>query len=135
MLISRETDYSIRILRSLGSGEKFTADELCKKELLPNQFAYKILKRLQKAGIVEILRGAEGGFRLNVDLQKMSVYDLVEVMQAGRLIGSCMDGEFECDWRKREGKCKVHNHLGIIQKKWDDELKGISLHQLIFEDI
>ena len=49
MLISRETDYSIRILRSLGSGEKLTADELCQKELLPKQFAYKILKRLQKS--------------------------------------------------------------------------------------
>ena len=135
MLISRETDYSIRILRSLGSGEKLTADELCQKELLPKQFAYKILKRLQKAGIVEILRGAEGGFRLNVDLRRISVYELAEVMQAGRLIGSCLDEKFQCDWRNREGKCKVHNHLSAIQKKWDDELKGISLYQLIFEDI
>ena len=77
-------------MRSLSDRGKFTADELCERELLPKQFSYKILKKLQKANLVEILRGAEGGFRLAIDLKSVTLYDFFRVMEANRLVGSCM---------------------------------------------
>ncbi len=121
-------------MRSLSDGGKFTADELCERELLPKQFSYKILKKLQKANLVEILRGAEGGFRLAIDLKSVTLYDFFRVMEANRLVGSCMEPNFECEWRKKQGNCRVHNHLHKIQSEWDAKLAQISLHQLIFEN-
>ena len=43
MVITRETDYALRILRALLDGELHTVGQLAQDELLPQAFAYKIL--------------------------------------------------------------------------------------------
>lgn len=44
MVITRETDYALRILRALLDGKLHTAGQIAQDELLPQAFAYKILK-------------------------------------------------------------------------------------------
>lgn len=44
MLISRETDYALRILRALSDGKKRSIEEICSLEATPKQFAYRIIK-------------------------------------------------------------------------------------------
>ena len=46
MLISRETDYALRILRALSDGKKRSIEEICSLEATPKQFAYRIIKKL-----------------------------------------------------------------------------------------
>ena len=65
MIMTRETDYAVRILRALSCGERLTVRQVCDSELVPVQFAYKILKKLASCGYVEIFRGQEGGCRLS----------------------------------------------------------------------
>ena len=57
MLITREADYALRILRALSGGEQVKAAEICERERLPQQFVYKILKKMEQAGLVRIARG------------------------------------------------------------------------------
>ena len=133
MLISRETDYTLRVLRGLSSGKKMTADDLCQQELLPKPFTYKILKRLERAGFVETQRGAEGGFRLSTDLKKVTLYDFIETMDVDRLVGSCLEPDFECEWQRKYGSsCMVHKRLKEIQEILDGKLRELSLHKVIF---
>lgn len=49
MLITRETDYALRILRSLAQGSCLTVGELAEKETLPLKFTYKIIKKAGKS--------------------------------------------------------------------------------------
>ena len=42
MIITKETDYAMRILRVLLDGEKHSVAEMSKTELIPTQFAYQI---------------------------------------------------------------------------------------------
>ena len=67
MLITRETDYALRILRALLDGELHTAGQIAQDQLLPQSFAYKIMKKLEKAGMVQMIRGTAGGCRLAAD--------------------------------------------------------------------
>ena len=48
MVITRETDYALRILRALLDGKLHTAGQIAQDELLPQAFAYKILKKLRR---------------------------------------------------------------------------------------
>ena len=45
MIITKETDYALRILRVLLDGEKHSVAEMSETELIPNQFAYQILRK------------------------------------------------------------------------------------------
>ena len=62
MLITRETDYALRILRTLQNEKQLTAAEIAKEEQIPQQFAYKILKKLKTGHLVNIYRGITGGY-------------------------------------------------------------------------
>lgn len=67
MLITRETDYAMRILRALSGGTQMTAQTISDLHQVPKPFAYKIIKKLSRAGLVSIARGAEGGCSLSAD--------------------------------------------------------------------
>ena len=80
LVITRETDYALRILRALLDGGLHTVGQLSQDELLPQAFAYKILKKLEKAGLIQVVRGTAGGCRLAADLSKVSLYDLMRAI-------------------------------------------------------
>lgn len=133
MLITRETDYALRILRGLADGEQHTAGDLAQSEQIPQQFAYKILKKLHKAGLVEVTRGTAGGCRLAAQLDAVTLYDLMEAMDEDRAVNACMNGEYVCQWREAHGNaaCRVHAGLRTVQAALDRELKAHSLREII----
>lgn len=133
MLITRETDYALRVLRALAGGGRMTAEEICREELLPRQFAYKIFKKLEKAGLIGIARGPEGGCRLCADLKKVSLYDLAVAMGEDRSVSACTQDGFRCAWRESHGsRCQVHCQLLEVQGILDRELRARSLHRMLF---
>lgn len=134
MLITKETDYALRILRALADGERITAPQLAQAEQIPQQFAYKILKKLQKGGLIRILRGADGGCTLAVPLEQASLFQLMQIMEEDAAVSSCMRPGYQCLWCKAHGDtvCRVNVHLAAIQKKLDEELKAHNLQEILF---
>lgn len=130
-MITRETDYALRLLRTLQDGKRWTAAEAAKQELVPLPFAHKILKKLAKAGFVDITRGTGGGCRLQADLSKHSLYDLMVAMEEDCCVSSCMDPGYPCAWRAAHGGCSVHCHLAGIQQRLNEELRSHSLKEIL----
>ena len=130
-MITRETDYALRLLRTLKDGERRTAAEAAERELVPQSFAYKILKKLAKAGFIEITRGADGGCRLLKPLKEITLYDLMTAMDENCSLSACMDPGFTCSWRETHGGCTVHCHLARIQETLDAELKNHTLESIL----
>ena len=131
MVITRETDYALRILRALLDGELHAAGEIAQTELLPQAFAYKILKKLEKAGLLEIRRGTAGGCRLTADLDQTSLYDLMLAMGERSGLSACMEPDYQCSWRSSHGGCSVHCKLLEIQRALDAELRSHSLREIL----
>lgn len=131
LVITRETDYALRLLRPLLDGKLHPVSQIAQTELLPRAFAYKILKKLEQAGMLEIVRGTAGGCRLTADLNCVSLYDLMLAMGEHRQLSACMDPEFQCDWRCAHGGCGVHCKLLEIQGRLDAELRANSLQDIL----
>ena len=135
MLITRETDYALRMLSALASGQQFTAGALCEQEMIPGQFGYKILKKLNPRGFVKIIRGKDGGCRLDCDLSQVTLYHLMKAIGEDIYISSCMEPGYECKRRKaRNCRCSIHERLACIQKSFNQELKKYTLLDLIQND-
>ena len=132
MLITKETDYALRILRSLSEGGSFTVGELTEKEQLPREFAYKILKKLEKAGMVQIIRGAKGGCFLDCDLKEVSLFDVIQSIETKTKISACMEPGYDCNWRNENNTiCMIHGRLKTVQAAVDNELKSWSLYHVL----
>lgn len=135
MIISRETDYAIRMLKELSDRKQHTVPELAEKGLVPQTFAYKILKKLEKAGIISISRGIAGGCRIAADLKQISLYELVEAIEGSESqnlhVNACTIPGYQCSWCETHGDCAVHDSLEDIQHVLVDELKSHSLDQIL----
>ena len=124
MLITREIDYALRIVRELSSGKRETIDEICHNELIPRQFSYKILKKLEQAGMVKIYRGAGGGYSMAKDMRDITLFDVIVSINAEPLISECLGHGYNCPLDDKEGKpCGVHAELDRIQTLTFDHLK------------
>ncbi len=131
MLMTRETDYALRIIRSLVHGKLMTAGDICQQELIPQQFAYKILKKLSKAGLVTVSRGVDGGCRLTADLAQTTLYDLMSALEIQSNITACTQPGYICEWQSEHGTCNIHCTLAKIQQRLDEELRSYSLQTLL----
>lgn len=133
MLITRETDYALRILRALSDRELHSVGELCASEDVPKQFAYKIIQKLSQAELIESTRGAKGGCRLVSDLKRFTLYDLIKTIDPDRYVTACIDPAFSCDWKERQGNhCAMHLQLSLIQRDLDRTLQAHTLHEMLY---
>ena len=118
MIITKETDYALRILRVLLDGEKHSVAEMSETELIPNQFAYQILRKLSAGNLVRVSRGALGGCALSCALDATSLSDL-------------MEPGYECRWQDKHGRCAIHCQLAALQQKQDEAFRAVSLRRLL----
>lgn len=135
MFITREIDYAIRVVRVLGKGGKKTIDEICQDELIPRQFSYKILKKLEKSGVVRIFRGAGGGYALKNDILDGTLFDIVTAINTNPLLSECLGHGYDCPLNSKDGKlCGVHIELNRIQEHVFALLKEKSLRELFNQE-
>jgi Rrf2 family protein len=134
MLLTKETDYALRILRALADEERVTAAELARGEQIPHQFAYKILKKLHKGNLIHITRGADGGCSLATKLHEVSLLQLMQIMEEDSALIACMRPGYQCTWCKAHNDtvCKAHIHLSAIQEKLNEEFSAHSLQKILF---
>ena len=133
MLFTMETDYALRIIRELGRGRggRKTLDEICKNEQIPRHFSYKILKKLEKSGMVRIFRGVGGGYALAADTGGITIFDVIASIDGDILLSECLGHRFDCSVKKRGKKiCGVHRELGRIQSLLLGHLKEKPLAEI-----
>ena len=131
MIITKETDYALRILRVLLDGEKHSVAEMSETELIPTQFAYQILRKLSVGNLVRVSRGALGGCELSCDLDATSLYDLMGVMGERGVLCACVEPGFECRWQDEHGRCAIYYQLAALQRKQDEAFRAVSLRRLL----
>jgi Rrf2 family protein len=118
MFITRECDYAVRVVRALKGGRKLSVTEICEKEAVTAPFAYKILKKLQKAGIVKGFRGAKGGYTLKKPLQELTLLEIYRAIDPKLFLIECLDGECTCECNGENGDaCSIYWELMDIQKE------------------
>src|SRR5260370_17670258 len=79
---------SIHLARHAGEGP-LAARELSEHERLPHDYVEQILLRLRRAGLVESVRGARGGYLLARPPQAVSVKAVIEASEPGTFEVNC----------------------------------------------
>ena len=133
MIITRECDYGVRIIRALSDGGKKTAVEICESEHIPSQFAYKILKKLERAGYLLSNRGRDGGYWLVRPIDSFSLFDVVAAVDDNLFINECLKDAAECSRNTKDAPCAVHCELKRVQGILVDELKQKSILDVVTE--
>jgi Rrf2 family protein len=85
MKLSVKVDYACRVLAQLarqhGSEELAHIEELARIESVPANYLVQILSELRNGGLITSRRGKQGGYALARDPEKITLLDIVEVIE------------------------------------------------------
>ena len=130
MFLTRERDYAMRVVRALANLEKKSVKTICELEHVPLDFAYKILKKLERAGIVESTRGTRGGYQLAKKPNNITMFDVLYSVDDNLFINECLKPDADCPNHAEGKRCRVHEELIGIQSVIFSMLKSKTLDLL-----
>ncbi len=116
MQITRQAEYAIRTvleLSKLKKGEFIQSKTVAERQELPEKFLNKTVQILTRAGLVETRRGMQGGIRLVVNPEEVTIADVITAVEGKVAINPCLAESYHC---KNQPHCRVH---GILQRAQD----------------
>ena len=116
MFLTKECDYAIRIVRELADMEKKSVKTICDREQVPRPFAYKILKRLENAGLVSASRGTAGGYTLVKSPDNVTLLEIVKAVDSRLFLNECLLPGYSCPHNSNGNYCGVHKEFSRVQK-------------------
>jgi len=131
MLLTREFDYGLRVIRSLADGEKKSGAEICSTEILPVSYGYKILKKLENAGILLSTRGQYGGYQLAKSLENITLYDIILALNESFLVFQCLEDRTMCPFLSENRPCGFHIEFQRIQDMLVEGMREKSMYDLV----
>src|SRR3954453_5692047 len=83
--LRKTTTYALISLAHMANrpSDCVSAREIPGGHALPQPLLMKVLKVMHGAGILRSVRGVKGGYRIGVDLEQLSLYDLTNYLQSG----------------------------------------------------
>lgn len=99
MRLTKQTNYAIRMLMyCAANGENLSRiPEIARAYGVSELFLFKILQPLNKAGLVETVRGRNGGVRLPRPADQINLFDIVRVTEENFAMAECFEtGEIDC---------------------------------------
>ncbi|MFA7382946.1 MAG: Rrf2 family transcriptional regulator [Desulfurivibrionaceae bacterium] len=108
MRLTRAGEYGIRCVQHLarhGQGVLVSRKEIATRTEVPPHFLAKIAQQLARAGIIEILQGANGGYRLLNDPAKITLLSVIEAIIGEISLNDCVARPESC---RRSALCTVH---------------------------
>jgi len=134
LFISREYDYALRILRALADAEQATVKQVCLREHIPQAYAYKILKKLEKASLVKGFRGTNGGYRLAAPLKSVTLFDVYIAVEGDMYIGECLRDGYICPNNKEGRQCTIHRALCQMQNHFMEAMRHRNMAEILEAD-
>lgn len=130
-ILRRNTDYALRLMVSLakhGRDASVSTRSLAQEQDVPYQLACKLMQQLHAGKLVESCMGARGGFRLDREPGRISLLDVVEVIQGRLSLNRCLLSKTCCP---RIATCPVRAKMGELQGQMEEYLGKVTLADLI----
>ncbi|QWK80037.1 iron-responsive transcriptional regulator RirA [Ochrobactrum sp. BTU1] len=95
MRLTRQTNYAIRMLMycAANDGKLSRVPEIARAYGVSELFLFKILQPLVENGLVETVRGRNGGVRLGRAAKDISLFDVVRVTEENFAMAECFENE------------------------------------------
>ncbi|MGB9935295.1 RrF2 family transcriptional regulator [Thermodesulfovibrio yellowstonii] len=129
LLITRETDYAIRTVLYLSSKKDYSAraEEISQQMQIPKSFLRKILKQLEKVGLVQLKRGVSGGIKLLREPVEITLFDVIVAMEKAVALNRCVINDKICGLISH---CPVHPVWFKVRERLIQALQEIKFQEL-----
>ncbi len=128
--VNKLTDYGSVILAYMASrpGEIMSAASLSRDLYLPLATVRKLLKMLVNSGLLISILGKQGGYQLARSADKISVAEIINVLEGGFALTDCSMGRGTC---RIEGSCEIRQNWQGLNQIVLQSLMQVSLQEML----
>ena len=131
MQFNTSTDFAIRMILYLAKESKtVSSSKLATFIGVSSRYLLQISAKLRDAGLIEVTYGGNGGFRLIHPANKISLFDIVIIME-----GSTVDKPFPGDALTQEKFKTLNEAYKYIGEVLSDILKSITIENLLSRSV
>ncbi|MCA9837662.1 MAG: Rrf2 family transcriptional regulator [Trueperaceae bacterium] len=132
MWISTRAQYGMRALVeiALKGDEPVSLKYVSEQQGISQHYLEQLVAVLRKAGYVESIRGAYGGYRIAKPLEAITALEVVELLEGNFAPVSCIEDEDNCD---RSGHCSTEGLWREVDQAVRKVLSSTTLANLVAE--
>jgi Rrf2 family protein len=126
--ITRRSDLAVRALRALGSqDDRIKGTELAELIDSTTGFLPQVLAPLVRQRWIDSVPGPTGGYRLAVDLDDISLLDVIEAVEGPVEQDICVLDSGDCD---KTNRCAIHEAWMAARDRLYEELAGTTISRV-----
>jgi len=123
-MFSKACEYAIRAMMFVAqkskTGERVGIKEITKGIDSPEHFVAKILQELSRKGLLQSVKGPNGGFYMDASNMKVTLAEVVSAIDGDQLFSGCGLGLRECNEKK---PCPIHDEFKLVRTKLKNMLE------------
>lgn len=130
MWVSTKAQYGMRALVEVAmwGGEPVSLKTISQRQLISHQYLEQIFAELRRAGIVESVRGARGGYLLAKPLEEIDALEVVELLEGSVAPVRCIEDATTC---VRTGHCSTESLWRRVDSAVREVLRGTTMADLV----
>ena len=132
MRITQEADYALRMVCQLAEQEGVVgATALTAAASVPTRFGVKILHKLSRAGLVQAVRGATGGYMLSVDAGHLTLRQVIEAIDGPIALRHCLEKDKPFPSPCCSDSCRLHCLFGTLNEMLTQRLDRVTVAMVV----
>ena len=131
--LSTSARYSLRALSDLCTypQEPVSVSDIAARQNIPSAYLEQLFGKLRRAGILESIRGSQGGYMLARPENEITIAEILQAIGEPLIFGSCQT-EKGCE---NAVKCPTFNLWRKVKGSVDEILKSTTLEDIADEKI
>lgn len=131
MKLSTRARYGIHAMFELaaryGQGPQ-PLKSIAESQNIPEQYLEQLIALLRREGLVESVRGAQGGYMLGKAPGDITMGELMHVLEGPILLADCLADDKNCE---RSCACPTKGVWERLSKSMDDVLNSVTLQDML----
>ncbi|KYG60689.1 Rrf2 family transcriptional regulator [Bdellovibrio bacteriovorus] len=131
--INRKLEYALMALKHMSKkipGELTSAKEVSDSFNTPFDATARVMQQMAQKGILRAEYGANGGYQITKDLSKVSIHDLVEIIEGPTALVKCLHKEAPCEI---QGTCNIVSPITQLNHRLTEFYRSLSLKELLVD--
>src|SRR5437868_7076796 len=132
--LNRKLEYALMALKHMSHkipGELTSAKEVSENFSTPFDATARVMQAMAQKGLLRAEHGAFGGYQITKDLGKVTMLQLLEIIEGPTAMVKCMYKESPCDI---QGTCNILSPVQLLQSKLNEFYGNITLKELLIEN-
>ncbi len=131
MHVSTKGRYGLRILLDVAMHETkgpVALRDIAQRQDLSQKYLWQVINPLKVAGLLRATRGAHGGYVLAKSPKRISIRDIVDILEGPVCIVGCVQSPGTCE---RSEDCTARDAWAEIENRLKETMDGITLQYLL----